>query len=107
TLLLRAVLTGAGMALINKDRQQRFVAGLAQFGVRGILSGGGQDKASWRLLGGIPVYQNVGIAKDVDGAVAMIKQAAAAQSQRPAFLNVYVLAWTMTPSMLKQVVEKL
>src|SRR5436305_12818401 len=41
TLLLRAVLTGAGMALINKDRQQRFVAGLSQFGVRGILSGGG------------------------------------------------------------------
>ena len=107
TLLLRAVLTGAGMALINKDRQQRFVQGLSAFGVRGLLSGGGQGKASWRLIDGVPVYQNVGIAKNVDAAVALIRQATTATVQRPYFLNVYVLAWTMTPSDLKQVTEKL
>ncbi len=105
TLLIRAVLTGAGMALVNVDRQQRFARELASLGVRGILSGGGQGKASWRFINGFPIYQNVGIAKNVKDAVAMIRQAT--PSQRPYFLNVYVLAWTMTPTDLYQVAQQL
>ncbi|GAC1379264.1 MAG: hypothetical protein NVS4B7_01410 [Ktedonobacteraceae bacterium] len=107
SLFLRAILTGGGMALIRRDLQQRFAQELSRFGIRGVLSGGGQSKASWRLIAGLPVYQNVGIAKNVDEAVAMIQHAVAATSQRPSFVNIYVLAWTLTPSDLKQVAEQL
>jgi hypothetical protein len=93
------------MSLVNVDRQQRFARELASLGVRGILSGGGQGKASWRYINGFPIYQNVGIAKNIKDAVAMIRQAT--PSQRPYFLNVYVLAWTMTPTDLYQVAQQL
>ncbi|HEV2661363.1 MAG TPA: hypothetical protein VGU68_12225, partial [Ktedonobacteraceae bacterium] len=53
------------------------------------------------------VYQNLGIATTVNEAVAMIKEGAAGYAGRPILLNIYVLAWKMTPSDLKQVVEQL
>ena len=93
------------MALLNVDRQQRFAHELSKFSVRGILSGGGQGKASWRFIDGFPIYQNVGIAKNVKDTVAMIRRAT--PSQRPYFLNVYVLAWTMTPTDLYQIAQQL
>lgn len=37
----------------------------------------------------------------------MIKRATSANQQRPYFLNVYVLAWRMTPSDLKHIVQRL
>ena len=37
----------------------------------------------------------------------MIKQAAKRPSQRPLFLNLYVLAWNMGPTQLCQVVDQL
>ncbi len=101
-----ALRNGSGMALINKPLQQRFAQELAPFGVRGILSGAGQSQASWQSFGGALVYQNVGLVANVSEAVAAIKKAAAKQS-RPSFLNVYVLAWTMTPTLLKQVMQEL
>lgn len=106
-LFLRALLTGSGMALIKRDLQQRFVQALSPLGLRGILSGSGQSQASWRVIAEVPVYQNLGIAKSVSETISLIKNAASANQQRPCFLNVYILAWTMTPSDLKQVVQQL
>lgn len=104
-LIYRAIAMGAGMALIDEQARQALVHELASYGLRGILSGGGQARASWRKQGDIPVYQNIGIAKTVADTVNMIRQATPAQ--RPYFINVYVLAWQMGPAELKQVVEQL
>ena len=39
--------------------------------------------------------------------VRLIKYMALTHKQRPLFLNVYMLAWSITPSDLKRVVEQL
>lgn len=106
-LALRAILKGSGMALIDKKIQQRYAEELKPAGIRGIVSGGGQKNVSWNIFSGIPVYQNLGIASSVDEALSMIKEGAKGYKERPAFLNLYVLAWKMTPTDLKQVAIKL
>jgi hypothetical protein len=92
---------GPSMAFINRGLQEEYVGVLAPFGVRGILSGSGQTQSSWRNVSGVPVFQNLGLADSVDKTVNLVRNA----SER--FLNVYILAWSMTPSDLKQVVQQL
>ncbi len=106
-LMLRAIFKGSGMALIDKKIQRRYAEELKLADIRGIVSGGGQESVSWNIFSGVPVYQNLGIASSVDEALAMIKKGAENYKERPAFLNLYVLAWKMTPSDLKQVATKL
>lgn len=91
------------LAFTNKDLQQRFVEALKPFGLKGILSGGGQFRARWSTFSGVPVYQNLGLADSVDKTVSLIRNA----SPGSKFLNVYVFAFKVTPSDLKQVVQQL
>ena len=49
----------------------------------------------------MPVLQNLGLADSVSKTVNLVRNASAH------YLNVYVMAWTMTPSDLKQVVQQL
>jgi hypothetical protein len=58
-------------------------------------------QSSWRIVSGVPVLQNLGLADSVDKAVNLVRNASAQ------FLNVYILAWSMTPSDLKQVIQQL
>ncbi len=96
-----------GMIFMDKGRQQYFVQELASFGVRGILSGAGLRKISWKSVKGVPLYHNLGLAGSVSEAVKLIKHAANHHSQRPLFLNIYLLAWSITPSDLKQIIQQL
>jgi hypothetical protein len=98
-----------GMGFTNRERQQMFAQALAPYGIRGILSGAGfvLKRASWQRVAGMPIYQNLGIADSVDTAVNMLKVAAKLSSERPLFLNLYVLAWNMGPSQLSQVAQQL
>jgi hypothetical protein len=106
-LALRALLKGSGMALIDKRVQQRYGEELKPYSIQGVLSGGGQKNVSWSTFSGMPIYQNLGIASSVDEALSMIKEGVDDYKGRPAFLNMYVLAWKMTPSDLKQVAARL
>jgi GxGYxYP putative glycoside hydrolase C-terminal domain/GxGYxY sequence motif in domain of unknown function N-terminal len=106
-LMLRAIFKGSGMALIDKKIQQRYAEALKAAGIRGIVSGGGRKNVSWNICSGVPVYQNLGIASSIEEALSMIKQGVDDYKGRPIFLNLYVLAWKMTPSDLKQVALKL
>lgn len=92
---------GSSMAFANAGLQDTYVKALAPFGVKGILSGAGQAQSSWRNVSGLPVLQNLGLADSVDKTVNLVRNASAR------FLNVYVFAWRMTPSDLKQVVQQL
>jgi hypothetical protein len=74
---------------------------LAPFGLRGILSGSGQTQSRWRMVSGVPVLQNLGLADSVNKTVNLVRNASAQ------YLNVYIMVWTMTPSDLKQVVQQL
>jgi GxGYxYP putative glycoside hydrolase C-terminal domain/GxGYxY sequence motif in domain of unknown function N-terminal len=93
-------------AFINQNLQQKFVKVLAPFGIRGVLSGSGQTHSSWKNISSVPIIQNLGPAGSVDKAVNLVRNATlrAGNSQ---FLNVYIIAWTMTPSDLKQVIQQL
>ena len=91
------------LAFIYKDLQQRFVEALKPFGLKGMLSGSGIFRARWNMFSGVPTYQNLGLADSVEKTVKLIRNA----SPTAKFLNVYVFAFKMTPSDLKQVVQQL
>ena len=93
--------TGSSQAFVNPGLQTTYVDVLIPFGLKGILSGSGQTQSSWKKVSGVPVLQNLGLADSVSKTVNLVRNASAH------YLNVYVMAWTMTPSDLKQVVQQL
>ena len=97
----------SGMVFLDAKSQARYVQALRPYGLQGILSGAGSKKVEWKSIDGIPLYQNLGLADSVESTVAMIKDTTNTHSECPLFLNVYVLAWKMTPSDLKTVIEQL
>jgi hypothetical protein len=98
-----------GMALANSRRQHDFASQLAPYGVRGILSGAGfpVKKTSWQKVDGLPIYQNLGLVGSIESAMNIIKLTSRLSSQRPLFLNLYVLAWNMGPTQLQQIMQQL
>jgi len=96
-----------GMIFFDEQRQQQYVEGLRAFGLQGILSGAGRGNPEWKLIEDIPFYQNVGLAGNVNQTIRMIQHTIADNPHRPLFLNIYILAWSMNPSLLKQVVQQL
>jgi hypothetical protein len=93
--------SGSGQAFVNPGLQAVYVDVLAPFGVKGILSGSGQTQSTWKNVSGVPVLQNLGLADSVSKTVNLVKNASAQ------YLNVYVMAWTMAPSDLQQVIQQL
>ena len=91
----------SSQAFVNPGLQTAYVDVLTPFGLKGILSGSGQAQSSWKNVSGVPVLQNLGLAGSVSKTVNLVRNASAQ------YLNVYVMAWTMTPSDLKQVVQQL
>ncbi len=98
-----------GMGFTDSRRQHEFVNQLVPYDLRGILSGAGfvLKKASWQKVDNLPLYQNLGLAGSVESTINMIKLAATLSPQRPLFLNLYILAWSMGPSQLQQVMQQL
>jgi hypothetical protein len=98
-----------GMTFTSRSKQQLFAQQLLPYGVQGILSGAGFwfHNPHWEVVSGIPLYHNLGLADTVDRALWLIKRATTALPQRPLYLNLYVIAWSMGPTQLKQVVERL
>ncbi len=93
--------TGSGQAFVNQGLQAEYVNVLSPFSVKGILSGSGQTQSSWSIVSGVPVLQNLGLGDSVNKTVNLVKSASAR------YLNVYIMAWSMTPSDLEQVVQQL
>jgi len=104
-LMFRTMTKGSAMVLIDKKLQQYFARDLQAYGLKGILSGGGLNQASWSYSGTVPIFQNVGMASSINQAVTMIRRAT--KDQCPYFINVYVLAWQMGPAELKEVAKEL
>ncbi len=102
-----AFLRRSGMAFERGEAQHRYSEILQAYGVRGILSGAGVPDNTLTIVDGIPIYRNLGLARNVAQTVRMITQTAAKHMERPLFLNVYILAWSMTPGNLVKVVQQL
>lgn len=96
-----------GMVFTDARSQQEYVQVLRPYGLQGVLSGAGLNKVGWQKVDGVPFYQNLGLAGSVQKTIRLIQNAAAANPQRPFFLNVYVLTWSMAPSDLQHVVQQL
>jgi hypothetical protein len=97
----------SGMVFASEARQRDVVRALKPYGLQGVLSGSGVLWPRNGLVDGVPLYHNLGIAGSVGSAVQMIRAAALLHSRRPFFLNLYVLAWSMSPTALLQVVQQL
>jgi hypothetical protein len=98
-----------GMAFTDTSVQRQFVHDLIPYGLRGVLSGAGfwLSKPRWQFIEQVPLYRNLGLADTVERALWLIRRAASSMPERPLFLNLYVIAWSMGPTQLKQVVESL
>ena len=96
-----------GMGFISKRLQRTFASMLTSGGLRGMLSGSGAFWASWHMASQVPWYQNLGLAMSVEQTVQLITATAKIRWQRPLFLNTYVLAWSMSPSTLLEVMARL
>ncbi len=99
---------GTFMAVTDASLHERFARALQPYGLAGILHGAGKrrDQLSFSSEG-VPIYRNLGLAGSVQKTINLIQNAVAAHAERPLFLNIYILAWSMNPSMLKQVVQQL
>ncbi|HLJ33502.1 MAG TPA: GxGYxYP domain-containing protein [Ktedonobacteraceae bacterium] len=99
---------GTFMAVTDDSLHKQFASALQPYGLTGILHGAGKRRDRLAFSGnGVPIYRNLGLARNVRHTIRLIKNATMAHRKRPLFLNVYILAWTMNPSMLKQVVQQL
>jgi hypothetical protein len=98
-----------GMRLTDPRIQHQFAHVLANYGVRGMLTGAGFTglPAHWKNVDHLPLYNNLGFTATVAQTVKLIKLAALIRRRRPLFLNVYLIAWKMTPTLLQQVVQQL
>lgn len=96
--------TWFSMRFLSADLQELFVSQLAAHGLRGILSGAGSGVPSWQRRSGLLVYQNLGLALNPQHTLNLI-QKAHARGMR--FINVYILAWDITPSDLLRIVQQL
>ena len=101
-----ANLRQSGMVFEDTTLQQRFAQALAPHGVQAILSGAGVKTTGWTIQDNIPVIQNVGLADSVGKALDQVRNAVSA-AKHPIFLNVYIMAWSMTPTNIKQVIQQL
>lgn len=99
--------TITGMVCSDSSIQDHYVRTLRSFGLQGILNGAGLKRVEWKLIDGVPLYQNLGLAGSVSSTVKMIKNVVNSHAERPLFLNVYILAWNMNPSDLQAVIEQL
>ena len=87
--------------------QQHYARALSPFGARGMLLNDSYRRGGWRVVAGVPVIKNLGLAKSVAHTLALIKSNTPAQAQHPTFLNVYIYAWRMTPTDISKVIQGL
>lgn len=95
------------MGFTHRRLQRAFEQALLPDHLGGILSGAGALWANWHMLEKLPWYQNLGLAMSVEQTLRLIRATATLRRQRPLFLNVYALAWQMSPTSLKEVMERL
>ncbi|HEU0001151.1 MAG TPA: GxGYxYP domain-containing protein [Ktedonobacteraceae bacterium] len=87
--------------------QEQYAKSLSPFGVRCILTGDSYRRGDWRVVSGVPVIKNLGLAKNAAQTLALIQNNTPVQIQGPAFLNVYIYAWSMTPTDISKLVQGL
>jgi len=102
-----ANLRQTGMVVSDTNLQQRFIQALLPFGLNGFLSGAGVKTPKMQVVQGVPVCQNLGLADSVNKTVELVRNATASLQNHPLYLNIYVMAWSMTPSDIKQVIQQL
>lgn len=101
-----ANLRQSGMVFEDTKLQQSFVQALVPHGVHAILSGSGVKAPFKSIEDNVPIIQNVGLADSVSKTLDLVHNAVTT-SKPPFFLSVYIMAWTMTPTNIKQVIEQL
>jgi hypothetical protein len=104
-----AAFSWRGMRLTNPSIQHQFAQVLSNYGVRGMLNGAGFTglPGHWKNLDHFPLYNNLGFTETVEQTVRLIKLAQRLYRKRPLFLNVYLIAWKMTPTLVQQVIRQL
>jgi hypothetical protein len=96
-----------GMIVSDTNVQKQFIQALLPIGLHGFLNGSGIKAPEQQMEQGVPVYQNLGLADSVNKTLELVRNATSSIKGRPRCLNVYIMAWSMTPSAIKQVIQQL
>ena len=102
-----ANLRQTGMIVSDTNVQQQFIQALLPIGLHGFLNGSGINTPEQQVEQGVPVYLNLGLADSVNKTLDLVRNATSSIQRRPLYLNVYIMAWSMTPSSVKQVIQQL
>lgn len=102
-----ANLRQAGMVFEDTNLLQHFVQALSPFGVHALFSGAGVKTPGLTINNNVPVIQNLGLADSVGKTLDLVRNATTNASQHPTFTNVYIMAWSMPPTSIKQVIQQL
>lgn len=96
----------SAMAFVHSRHRQHFARELVSYGVCGILTGAFGPIGRWRMVEGVPVYNNLGLIHSTRQALSLLRSAAKTHT-RPLFLNLYVEAWKLAPVDLQQIASQL
>jgi hypothetical protein len=97
----------ASMRLSNVEEQRAFIEALRPAGLRGLLTGAGGLTLSYKKIINVPVYHNLGLVSSRSQLVHLVRGLQATHRRRPLFLQLYVLAWRLTPSALWEALQEL
>ncbi|WP_376796095.1 GxGYxYP domain-containing protein [Thermogemmatispora sp.] len=95
------------MRMYNVERQRAFIEALQPSGLRGLLTGAGGLTLNYKKIHGLPVYHNLGLVSSASQLVQVVKGMQTLHRARPLFLQLYVLAWRLTPSILLEALQAL
>lgn len=97
----------ASMRMSNVAGQRAFIEALRPAGLRGLLTGAGGLLLSYKKISGLPVYHNLGLVSSRSQLVQLVRGMQAIHRRRPLFLQLYVLAWRLTPTILWEALQDL
>ncbi len=92
---------------IHHSWPKKYARALSPFGIQGILKGDSYHHTAWSRIQDIPVLQNLGLSNSKEMTLQLIRKNTPPNLQQPQFINVYIHAWSMTPSDIKEVIQTL
>ncbi|WP_069801949.1 GxGYxYP domain-containing protein [Thermogemmatispora onikobensis] len=95
------------MRMSSAAGQRAFIEALQPAGLRGLLTGAGGLTLSYKKVRGLPVYHNLGLVSSRSQLVQLVRGLQAIHRRRPLFLQLYVLAWRLTPTVLWEALQDL
>ena len=91
----------------HRSWQAVYARELARYSVRGLMLGDAYGRTGWSVVEGVPLICNLGLVNSIEMALKLIRDNTPAQVKQAQYMNIYMHAWTTTPSDVKQIIAAL